>query len=283
MRTRWLLLGVICLLATTASALTLPQEAPAFVSMVLDEGTEIVRKDPLNVLVLPWTPEQQAHSTEWEIATAWENLVDRIAQDWVASVLGCWFCVPGGWPVLNLPCIEAAREAVQARVQSLYAPAYWVQVETSLRRLPSLWARSPHPGQGAVIACVAGESSPPYQSLLTDPYYHQPPRPPYASRQSSAEPPGDPVKEAAKEALLSGWPARIDGYQRIGYVVFFRAKGDIVARIFAAPITGVCVQCVVFWCWPVVRTWTVTLQVLLPRVTTDWPAVAEGYGIPGLR
>ncbi len=283
MRTRMLVLGICGLLATPAHALIPAREAIGVVSVVLDEGTEIVRRNPAQVMLLRWTPELQARAAELAIAAAGGDLLSRIGADWVASVAGCWLCTPGGWPVLNLPCVEVARQAVTARLRHLYEPTYWTTVEASLSRLPTLWGQSPRPGEGAVIACVAGATSPPYQSLLPDPYYHQRPRPAYAPTKSAAEPPGDPTKEAVKELLLGGRPARVDGYQRIGYVVFLQTTGELAPHSFTAPVTGTCVQCVMIWCWPVTWTWTVTLQVLVPRAKTNWPAVAEGYGIPGLK
>ncbi len=282
-RWRWLALTIIWVLAPPAHGLLPAREAGGFVSIVLDEGTEIGLRNPPQITLLPWTSELRARVAETEISEAWEQFVGRIREDWSASTAGCWFCAPGGWPVLNLACIEAARQAVSVRLGSLYTPVYWTAVETSLHRLPTLWAQSPRPGEGAVIACVAGESSPPYASLLPDPYYHQIPRPPYPPHQESAELPGDPAKEAMKEILLGGRPARIEGYQHIGYVVFFRTRGETVAQTVTAVVRGVCVQCLLLWCWPVVMTWPVPLQLALPKAKTDWPAVAEGYGIPDLR
>jgi len=251
--------------------------------MVLDEGTEILRQHPPQTMVLLWTPEPRARATELAINTAWRELLSQIEEDWLTSVAGCWLCGPGGWPLPNLPCLEVARQAVRGRLQGIYEPALWMKVETSLRQLPTFWGRGPRPGEGAVVACVAAESSPPYQQLLPDPYYHQPPRPTYAPSKSAAEPPGDPVKEALKEAVLGGRPARVDSYQRIGYAVFLRTSGEWVSRSFTAPVTGTCLQCIFIWCWPVTQTWTVSLHLLVPRAKTDWPAVAEGYGIPGLK
>ncbi len=269
--------------ATPGRALIPTHNSVGFVSFVLDEGTEIIRADSHQVTLLRWTPERLARRTEHDVALAWQDLLTRIHQDWRIAVSGCWFCAPGGWPMLNVPCVEAARQAVQARVAEVYQPAYWLRVEGTLDRIPTLWWQSPQPGGGAVIACVAGASSPIYQSLLPDPYFYQRPQPPDPPRKLSAEPPGDPQKEALKEATLSGRPARVDGYQQVGYVVFLRTMGAIASHTFTAPVVGTCVQCALVWCWPVTRTWTVTLPVTLQRAITDWPAVAEGYGIPGIR
>ncbi len=282
MRRGILAVSIVVLLTTPGPALIPARASVGFVSAVLDEGTEIVRAGTHHVSLLPWADEGLARSTERKIAHSWQELVSRIGQDWTASVAACWFCAPGGWPTLNVACVGAAREAVRARLTLLYQPDYWRQVETSLRQLPTMWWYSPRPGDGAVIACVAGESTPSYQNLLPDPYFHQAPRPPYPPAHVRAEPPGDPQKEALKELLLRGRPARVAGYQQIGYVVFLRTTGDFVPHTFTALVTGTCVQCVVFWCWPVTRTWTVTFQILLQRAVTDWPAVAEGYGIPGV-
>lgn len=280
---RWVALSVFCLLVAPAHGLIPAPQAAGFVSIILDEGTEIGLGHPPRFTLLPWTPELSARATEMEIAAAWEILVNQIRADWASSVAECWFCAPGGWPVLNVACTEAARQAVQLRLVTFYAPLYWTSIETALRRLPTLWAQSPRAGEGAVIACVAGEASPPYASLLPDPYYHQSPRPPYPPRLGTPELSGDPAKEAVKETLLSGQPARIEGYQRIGYVVFLRVGGEMVVHTVTAFVTGVCVQCFLLWCWPVVMSWPVTLQISLPKAKTDWPAVAEGYGIPGVR
>lgn len=283
MRMRMLVLGICCWFAIPSYALTPAREARGVVSLVLDEGTEIVLRDPPRATVVPWTPEPQARATEQAIDRAERDLLTRVGEDWLASVAGCWLCAPGGWPLLNLPCVELARQAVRGRLGYLYEPELWMKVETALRQLPTLWGQGPRPGEGSVIACVAGQASPPYQSLLPDPYFHQRPRPPYAPSKSDAEPPGDPIKEAVKETVLGGRPARVDGYQRIGYVVFLRTTGELVWRSFVAPVTGTCLQCVFVWCWPVTMTWTVTLHVLVARAKTDWPAVAEGYGIPGFK
>jgi len=286
MRMRPLLLAltaaavILAAAAPPSSALIPPRDSVGFVSVVLDEGVELVRTSTRQPVLLAWTSEEQARAVERKIREAWEWLVSTIQADWQASVAGCATCPP---PALNPACVEAARQAVLERIRTRYQPEYWRRVEEALRSIPTVWWQSPRPGQGAVLAAVFATTPPDLRSLLPDPYYWQPPSSRGVSGNPLAEPPGDPAKEALKEQRLTGVLARVSDYQRVGFVTFMRTSGRTTPAQFQGTVTVTCVVCVLFACWPVTGTWTVTLEAVLEQAVVDWPAVAEGYGIPGIR
>ena len=284
------------LLVLTAAAVVLAAAVPpspalipardsvGFVSIVLDEGVELIRTSTRRPVLLAWTSEEQARAVEGKIREAWEWLISTIQADWQASVAGCASCPP---PALDEACVEAARQAVLARIRTTYQPEYWRRVEEALRSIPTVWWQSPRPGQGAVLAAVFAPASPDLRSLLPDPYYWQAPRTGRTPPDPLAEPPGDPAMEAAKEARLSGVLARVADYQRIGYVVFMRTTGKFTPRTFYAVVSVCCLVCTGSGedrrCEMQCGAWTVALTAVLEQAVVDWPAVAEGYGIPGVK
>jgi len=271
---------VLAFAAPPSSALIPARDSVGFVSVVLDEGVELVRTSTRRPVLLAWTSEEQARAVERRIQEAWEWLVSTIQADWQASVAGCATCPP---PALDPACVEAARQAVLARTRTRYQPEYWRRVEEALRSIPTVWWQSPRPGQGAVLAAVFAPASPDLRSLLPDPYYWQAPRTGRIPPDPLAESPGDPAMEAVKEARLAGILARVADYQRVGFVTFMRTSGRITPARLQGTVSITCVVCVLFTCWPVSGAWTVTLEAVLEQGVVDWPAVAEGYGIPGVR
>lgn len=251
-----------------------------FVSIILDEGVELIRTSTRQSVLLAWTSESQARAVVQQIEEAWQWLTSTIQADWQASVAGCATCPP---PALNVACVEAARQAVLQRIRTTYQPEYWRRVEAALRSIPTVWWQGPRPGQGAVLAVVFAKTSPDLRALLPDPYYWQLPptgrRPP----DPMAEPPGDPAKEAAKESALAGVLARVPDYQRVGFVTFMRTRGQHTPKTFTTTVSITCLVCTLFICTPVGGSWQVVLDALLEQAIVDWPAVAEGYGVPGVR
>jgi hypothetical protein len=283
---RWkVLLAVLVItgaLGPAAEAIILARESVGFTSFVQDEALEVVHRQTLRRCVeehvrsglrglercgtrfawnMDWVLEQRAQRVEERINAAWGAMVADIQATWARLVAGC---------MCNPQCIAAAYSRLLAELPRIQAD-YWRRVAEALAEIEALWWRGPRPDQGAVISAVfrpVPRGKPAFvERLGPDPYFHQLPPPPrgYPVRDPEGEPPGDPGKEEQKEQKLGRFTATVSEYQDYGYTVLFQVYGrreTVTVVALAGPFCPV----------PAV--------VPVERAVTDWPAVAEGYGIP---
>ncbi len=281
--TTLLVAAVAALLAAGEAAALLPaREAVGCLSAVLDEGAELLAVTPRVAAVLPWEREENARREAGNIEGAWAWLVGTVRADWQGRASACGRCTP--YPAVDPGCVSAAERELREEIRRTYRPEYWSRVESSLGRLVAAWWTGPRPGMGAVLVAPVARVRPDLRAVLPEPYFRQMPRARAEVPDPMAEPhPGDPAQEELKERRLAGVLAGVEDYRRVGFVTFMRVSGTVLTVPFTADVVVTCLVCTPWpFCGPVTQVFPVTTVQTLERALVTWPAVAEGYGIPGV-